>query len=187
MKSACATTQTSCMWLRLSGRRESCNISLLLHNSCKWWECRWTAYGRSDLRSQGENQRVCPLNSKHWICLSWRFKQGVPVPLFCQNIMEPLWVQFHPFPPTHELWVADQLTGLDTAESACVEREQPWEKCLPATMETISKTCQPPFQLKSKTMLFYTAIQQRVNLGSKQKLWTQKILALFVPFTRICI
>lgn len=47
---------------------------------------------------------------------------------------------------TPELWVAGRLTRPDTGESAWVEREQPWEQCLPATLETR----QPPFWLKSQ-------------------------------------
>lgn len=70
--------------------------------------------------------------------------------------------------PTHELWVAGRLTGLDKRESAWVEREQPWEQCLPAALET----CQPKFQLKSqKTMLYCIASQLGLENIETNRKW----------------
>lgn len=71
--------------------------------------------------------------------------------------------------PTHELWVAGRLTSLDTGESAWVEREQPWEQCPPATLET----CQPPFQLKSQNhAVLYCNPARPLQNSNRQKMKT---------------
>lgn len=80
--------------------------------------------------------------------------------------------------PTYELWVAGRLTDLDTGESVWVEREQPWEQCLPATLETISKTCQPIFRLKSQNCVVLYCNPAR-NCKTKKQTENEHISAVF--------
>lgn len=94
----------------------------------------------------------------------------VPPPVVsqhCPNIMQPVsGGSSFSHSPTHELWVAGRLTGLDNRES--VEREQPWEQCLPAALET----CQLKFQLKSqKTMLYCAASQLGPENIERNRKW----------------
>lgn len=93
------------------------------------------------------------------------------------------WASFS-YSPTHELWVAGRLTSLDTGESAWVEKEQPWEQCLPATLETIIETCQPPFQLKSQNRVVLWCNPARpVKHRNKQKVNTLQSVHLMAANT----
>lgn len=162
MKSACAQAQTSYMRPRLSGPWGSWNISVLLHNK------------RRECQRNNTWPQPAPITRRKAECLSWKcnslntcdlkVRYCVPWPvvsLYCPCIMQPVsGGSSFSHSPTHELWVAGRLTGLDTGESAWVEREQPWEQCLPATLETVSETCQPPFQLKSQNRVVYCTAAQ---------------------------
>lgn len=144
-----------CMWassdfLHVIKTKRPLGILEHLRAVTQRWECQRTQHKATAI---SENN-VFALETKHtwsegWIlCAMASSITGLPK----HNAASVWWVQSPPPPQTHELWMAGHLTGHDTGESAWVEREQPWEPCLPATLET----CQPPFQLKSYHVLYCT-------------------------------